>query len=51
MAEQVRLAYRLDPAERESMGRRGREVYLERFNRSVQVANLERILREVVERP
>lgn len=44
MARQVRALYELPKNEREAMGRRGRQVYLENYTRSVQLDRIEKVL-------
>ena len=46
MAELVRAFHAMPEAQREAMGRRGREAYLNHYSRSVQVERLERILQD-----
>jgi glycosyltransferase involved in cell wall biosynthesis len=50
MAESIRELYMMPRAKREAMGQRGRQAYLQKYTRQVQVDRVERILKEAVGR-
>jgi len=50
LAEAVLALYRMDPAERHAMGARGRLYYEQQFARERSLGNLERWMKEVVEK-
>jgi len=46
MAEQIRILHAMPAPEREAMGQAGRQAYLEKYTRSLQVDRIEAILRQ-----
>ena len=47
MAEQVRALYAMSQSEREAMGARGRQAYLTRYTRHIQLDRFEQVLKRV----
>lgn len=49
IAEQVRILYQMPQDERETLGKCGRQAYLEKYTRTIQVQRIENILFQAVE--
>jgi glycosyltransferase involved in cell wall biosynthesis len=49
IAEQIRILYQMPQDERETLGKCGRQAYLEKYTRTIQVQRIENILFQAVE--